>query len=125
MARYNYSATIINNTEKTLIFAYYCKGTDDNPSGEGTVHGNLYHGEIVTGPTFQIPPNREGSFTAKSTGSTIQGTVVYKAEGWDDIWIYFHVPDLGTRHDESAGVAITINDDSKHAIATYLLSTPT
>ncbi|MGK5500519.1 hypothetical protein [Streptomyces sp. URMC 125] len=124
MARYNYVAKIVNNTGEEVILQHYCKGSSNNEDPDQNVGevGHLYHGEMVTPPTQKIAAGAEGSFVAKSTGSTIQGTVAYNISGKrDPVWMWFHVPGLGSQHRESDGVFLEILDDSDHAIASYTL----
>lgn len=124
MAQYEFTANVINNSSGEMEFLYYCKGTDENPSGAGTTKNNLYHGEMLEGhKPSDISAGGSGSFKAKSTGSTIQGTVVYKMhtgeQVGEQVGIYFHVPDIDSRHNQADNITIDITDDSNHASATY------
>jgi hypothetical protein len=122
MARYNFTVSIFNNSGKLMSNPYFCKGTKENPSGEGTEHDHLYHGQVTLEPTPTIPSGGTGNFAAKSSGNTIQGTLVYTLEGQTDpVWVYFHVPDFGSRHNQSGNVHVNIVDDSDHAVVTYVI----
>lgn len=119
MAKYEYTATINNNSSGSLTFLHYCKGTDKNPSGRGTTTGALYHGKIEIQPTKSIAPNQSGTFKAKSSGKTIQGTVVYTMQTGEILWFYFHVPQINTRHDQSANASLVLTNTTNHAIGIY------
>ncbi|SDX60888.1 endonuclease/exonuclease/phosphatase family protein [Marinobacter mobilis] len=108
MPRYSYDAVINNNTNGVLKFLYCCKGTDNNPSGWDAEKGKLYHGEM-THQDSEIPKGQSRTFSAKSTGDTIQGTLVFEASSGEVVWIYFHVPDLEKRHLQSRTISIEIN----------------
>lgn len=122
MARYNFTASIFNNSGKLMSNPYVCKGTDDNPSGKDTEHDHLYHGQVTLEPTATIPAGGTGTFAAKSSGKTIQGTLVYTLEGQEEpVWAYFHVPSFNDRHTQSENVQIKIVDGSDHAVVTYII----
>lgn len=113
MANYNCSCKIVNNTKSTIILSYVGKGTDEDPSAiDHARNGELYHGEIVSGPDTSIAAGATGYFSAKSTGATIQGTVCYKVPNESQAWLYFHVPDLDRRHNTSKNSTLFIQDNS-------------
>lgn len=121
MARYEFLATIQNNSGERLEYSHYCKGKDDNPSGYDTTKGHLYHGEMLDVPST-IDHGGSTTFRAKSVGSTIQGTVVMKTASGRTVWIYFHVPDISSRHSQSGWVDGSIGDSGKHATASYTVN---
>lgn len=76
MARYNLYATIENISQSTLV--------------EDTSH--MKHGEMVVAPPGRIEGDgHEGTFSAKSKGWTIEGTVTYHlVDTAGKLILYFH-----------------------------------
>ncbi|MBF6150272.1 hypothetical protein [Nocardia nova] len=121
MANYNLYAHVVNNTSNDIKFSHVCKGTDEKPT-EGQ-KGKLYHGEIVGKPTDLIRPGAVGTFTAKSTGETVQGTAFYEVPGnTGDTWMYFHVPDYAKRHKQSENVKVEVSGTTHDKVVTYTIN---
>ncbi len=127
MATYNVYGIVKNNTDQTLNFWRVQKATDDDPcSGDS---GELYHGEMTDDPG-NIGPGEETTFSAKSTGSTIQGVVKFKMVTDNDYHFgcYFHLKDGGVTA-KTCGSALNngykgskdVTDSGYHPTITYTI----